>query len=172
MNNKTLILIVLAIGGYFAGKSVHDKYQNAEAAARAAFIELGEFKDSSQKTIEEMQGLISDLRGKLAKQDADYAMQLEELEQLKTAAKQAEDIAETRPIGPLIVMHTSAGCLPCEQWKRDQMPAWKAKGWEVKILPPETTSDKGWPWFEVYEGGKRTEVVGPLTLDSYMRAKR
>jgi hypothetical protein len=50
------------------------------------------------------------------------------------------------------------------------MPLWKSKGWAVEILEEQTTS-KTWPWFEVFEGGRRYEVVGPLTLESYGRVK-
>ncbi len=35
----------------------------------------------------------------------------------------------------------------------------------------EETTDKSWPWFEVYEGENRYEVVGPVTAESFSLVK-
>ncbi|MFO0940071.1 MAG: hypothetical protein U0930_04825 [Pirellulales bacterium] len=70
----------------------------------------------------------------------------------------------------LIVMHTSPSCGPCRLWLRNELPRWRSVGWDFQKIDEETT-DKTWPWFEVYEGEVRYEVVGPLTAESFSLAK-
>lgn len=133
---------------------------------------LARLESSSAATVAGKQSEIDNLVDLLDKEQA-RRMQAElDNEQLlqssKVMSKPAQQVVTA---GPKIVMHSGAGCLPCQQWKRDVMPLWKAKGWEVQIID-EITSERTWPWFEVYEGGKRYEVNGPLTQESLMRAKR
>jgi hypothetical protein len=138
---------------------------NVEQVSRLS-IDAAAESSKSQATIDE---LIDQLD-----KETDRREQAElALEQAHQSLKLIRDSPANKalPIGPKIVMHSGPGCLPCQQWKRDVMPLWKSKGWAVEILE-ETTTDRTWPWFEVFEGGRRYEVVGPLTLESYGRVKR
>lgn len=177
---------------------VAEGIDEAKAAAKSA----RETSDSIRETIDELKGRLARLESngveQVSKLSIDAAAEssknqatIDELvdqldketnrrEQAELALEQAQQSLKlirdspankALPIGPKIVMHSGPGCLPCQQWKRDLMPLWKSKGWAVEILE-ETTTDKTWPWFEVFEGGRRYEVVGPLTQESYSRIKR
>ena len=69
-----------------------------------------------------------------------------------------------------IVMHSGYSCGPCNAWIAQSLPVWKSKGWDIEVLK-EIDSTRSWPWYEVYlSNGKRFEVDGPLTMDSYDKA--
>jgi hypothetical protein len=142
-----------------------------ELRERVMRLETGNAEQVASLTANS-QATIDELINQLDK-EANRREQAElELEQAQQSLKLIRDSPSSKalPIGPKIVMHSGPSCLPCQQWKRDVMPLWKSKGWSVEILEEQTTS-KTWPWFEVFEGGRRYEVVGPLTLESYGRVK-
>lgn len=151
---------------------------------------------SAEKTSDSAREILEDLRSRIVRLESasSTAMQakqseidslVDQLDKEQQRRTQAELTAEqatqsmqlmkktpqVTTAGPRIVMHSGVGCGPCEQWKRDSMPAWRAKGWTVEVIE-ETKSDRWWPWFEIYEGGRRFEVDGPLTQESYNRAKK
>jgi len=99
-------------------------------------------------------------------------MELSAMQQVaKVETPKEAETPKVGPIGPKIVMHSGVNCEPCHKWKREMMPHWKAQGWEVQVIE-ETQSDIEWPWFEICEGGKCYKVIGPLTAESYEKAKR
>ena len=68
-------------------------------------------------------------------------------------------------------MHSGQVCAPCSAWKASEKPKWEKAGWSVEVIT-ETTTDRGWPWFEIYENGSLYIVDGPLTADKFEAAKK
>jgi uncharacterized protein YfaS (alpha-2-macroglobulin family) len=196
------LAVVVLIGGYKTYQKAGQEYARFSSVVLSSLCKLSEGIDeatrtarSARETSDSIRETVEGLRERLARLESssvatvaakqseiDSLVDLLEKEQARRmqAELDAEQASQSAKVmskpqvvtaGPKIVMHSGAGCEPCERWKREQMPAWKAKGWTVEVIQ-ETQSDRWWPWFEVYEGGKRFEVDGPLTLDSYNKAKR
>jgi preprotein translocase subunit SecD len=132
---------------------------------------LARLESSSLATMAAKQSEIDSLVDQLDKEQDRRAKAELDAEQATQSLKVMKQPQSVQTAGPKIVMHSGASCLPCQQWKRDVMPLWKSKGWTVEVIE-ESTTDRTWPWFEVFEGGRRYEVNGPLTQDSYSRVKR
>jgi hypothetical protein len=64
---------------------------------------------------------------------------------------------------PEIIIFTSAGCPPCEKWKRCEAPKFESNGWKVAYCEdhpyPRT------PTFLITENGRTIEKVGYFTFE-------
>lgn len=195
---KQIWIIAAALGlvVMFIAQKVQDEYAKACAKAESIRLEVVEAIETSTEAVKSFQATsdsiretITDIKDRLARvelsqlelarttsdslQDnsAKLAMKLEALQtKLDEQPKQPESKADAKPAKSRIVMHTGDGCGACNNWIAKTMPGWQANGWEVELVK-EVSSPRGWPWFEVYPaGGKRFEVDGPLTKESYDRA--
>lgn len=73
---------------------------------------------------------------------------------------------------PTITMHSSDSCGPCRAWLSSEKAKWEKVGWDVVVIK-ETTTDRGWPWYEIVErDGTKFQVTGPLTTDSFTAGKK
>jgi hypothetical protein len=81
-----------------------------------------------------------------------------------------EPEVDVKPVLSKITMHSNIRCRPCTEWKSTELSKWQASGWQVEVIE-ETTTNKTWPWFEVCEGNRCYEVIGPLTATTLARAK-
>lgn len=189
--NKFLVIALLAIGGYYLGTIAYDKakivasrveqtqvkVENLADAATATFESARSTSESSRLMVDEFRKVVADLtrrlslaEGENAELQANMAL-MASANDTKIAELQASLAAATAPPkSPKIVMHSGPNCAVCLTWKANNKPAWEKQGWKVEVVE-ETTTDRGWPWFEVCENDKCYIVQGPLTIESLQKAK-
>lgn len=167
--NKKYVIVAIVIGALlFIGQQVKHEYNQAVANANLLRLQLTEAIETSTEAVKSFQATsdsiretITEIKDRLARIESSQINQVSP----KVATK-----TEGKPSKPRIVMHSGDGCGPCNDWISKSMPSWKQQGWDVEILK-ELSSSRGWPWFEVYlSNGRRFEVDGPLTLESYDKA--
>jgi hypothetical protein len=162
MKNWIPVILIAGLAVYV----ISGEYTQLKSSIGQSTRKVNELTEETKATVKTIRETIDDLRGKFLRLESQYAT-LET--QLQTKA--IEPKPEVK-ITPKIVMHSGSGCKPCIEWIKNAMPSWKSQGWEVEVLK-ETESTRRWPWFEVYmQNGKRFEVDGPLTLESYEKALR
>jgi hypothetical protein len=154
MKQMPFILLVL---GAVALLGLNHEYQAIKARLAITQAKIDALADETNATVEILGAAINDLRELFAKLSSDDKPSLD---QYKPTIK------------PRIVMHSGEGCAPCEKWKKEAKQVWEDIGWQVDVVE-ETQSTRFWPWFEVYDtDGKYFEVDGPLTRDSFEKAKQ
>jgi hypothetical protein len=179
--------MIAALAGALVLSRVNEEYNSLKASVADAKVQSMGVVDDVRKILDSINKTIEELREKLfrleaankrleqANQELMSSLQRHEAQANKSKQEQPADPAPlveptVKPTQAKIVMHSGANCEPCKIWKRDHMPDWKAKGWLVEVVD-ETSTSKGWPWFEICEGDVCYEVRGFLTADSYFRAK-
>lgn len=154
------------MGGYLLFGMVSQEYAAIRSAIGETKQKTDAVADETRKTMEAIKQTIEDLRGKFRLLESQMAAQTEE--------KPVDDVGETdkpKPVKPTIVMHSASWCGPCQQWKRDAMPQWKAIGWDVTIAEDDATSQTV-PWFEITDAdGLQFTVTGYLTKAVFDAAK-
>lgn len=182
MSTKTLLIVAGLVTGVLLLNFAKNEYSQAKTETIGAIKSVVAAVESLKSTSDTVREAIDDIRDRLAKLESatgkPYSEIVDQLDaestkrqQLEAELKQAKESLQLSKVSsPKIVMHTSPTCGPCQVWKRDYMPLWVSKGWQVEIIEEQTT-DKSWPWFEVFDNGKRFEVIGMLDQQSYYRAK-
>jgi len=151
---KQMPFILLVVGAA-ALLGLNHEYQSIKARLAITQAKVDALADETNETVEILGAAIQDLRDVFARFKAE---------------KQPQEAAPQ--IKPTIVMHSGASCGPCNDWKAKQMPMWTKAGWDVQVIT-EVESDRFWPWFEVRDSdGSKFEVDGPLTKDSFEKAKQ
>jgi hypothetical protein len=151
---KQMPFILLVVGAA-ALLGLNHEYQAIKARLAITQAKVDALADETNATVEMLGAAIEDLREVFKRFKADTQH-------------------DTQQVKPRIVMHSGKGCAPCEKWKKESMQAWINVGWDVEVFEekPEQAT-KRWPWFEVYDtDGSRFEVNGPLTRDSFEKAKQ
>ena len=166
MKNWMPYAMLLAGSAYIAFSFVSQEYANIRSAIGETKSKTDAVADETKATMEAIKQTIEDLRSKFMTLEMQMAKQTEQ--------KTVDDVAEEQPkpaVKPTIVMHTTAGCPPCEQWKQLAKPVWEAIGWNVVVLPPEPFVTQ-FPWFEITDSdGVKFESVGYLTRETFARDK-
>ena len=158
--------ILLVVGG-FAILAINHEYQQIKARLAITQNKVDALADETDATVEILGAAIQDLRELFAKLSSDAKPSLD---QYKSTPEVTPEVAPE--VKPRIVMHSGASCGPCNQWKSKEQSKWERVGWTVDVIT-ETDSPRAWPWFEVYDtDGSRFEVNGPLTNDSFEKAKQ
>jgi hypothetical protein len=146
---------ILLIVGAAALLGLNHEYQAIKARLAITQAKVDALADETNATVEILGAAVQDLREVFARFKAE---------------KQPQEAAPQ--VKPRIVMHSGASCGPCNQWKSKEQSKWERVGWTVDVLT-EIESKRMWPWFEVYDtDGSRFEVNGPLTKDSFEKAKQ
>jgi hypothetical protein len=146
---------ILLVVGAAALLGLNHEYQQIKARLAITQAKIDTLTDETNATVEILGAAVQDLREVFARFKAE---------------KQSQEAAPQ--IKPTIVMHSGASCGPCNLWKSKEQSKWERVGWTVDVLT-EIESDRLWPWFEVYDSdGSRFEVNGPLTRDSFEKAKQ
>jgi hypothetical protein len=163
---KQMPAILLVVGG-FAILAINHEYQQIKARLAITQNKVDALADETDATVEILGAAIQDLRELFAKLSSDAKPSLD---QYKSTPEVTPEVAPE--VKPRIVMHSGASCGPCNQWKSKEQSKWERVGWTVDVIT-ETDSPRAWPWFEVYDtDGSRFEVNGPLTNDSFEKAKQ
>ena len=162
MKNWIPVILIAGLAIYV----ISGEYTQLKSSIGQSTRKVNELTEETKATVKTIRETIDDLRGKFLRLESQY-------ETLETQLQaKATDPKPEPKIAPKIVMHSGVGCKPCNEWIANSMPSWKAQGWEVEVRK-EIESTRRWPWFEVYmPDGKRFEVDGPLTLESYEKALR
>lgn len=148
---------ILLIVGAFSILAINHEYQQIKARLAITQAKVDALADETNATVEILGAAIQDLRDVFAKLSSDDKPSLD---QYKPTIK------------PRIVMHSGEGCAPCQKWKKEAKQVWENIGWQVDVVE-ETQSTRFWPWFEVQDSdGSKFEVNGPLTRDSFEKAKQ
>jgi len=183
--NKWVIAAVIAVVVLAKVNTEYEGFKASLADAKQKALESLTVADEAKKTLSTLTQTIQDLRARLLRSE----MELSAMQQVAKVETPKDCVCgpncqcnaggtpcqcpkvEVGPIGPKVTMHSRAGCEACDKWKRDSMPDWKSKGWAVEVLE-DTDEEKTYPWFEICEGGKCYKVTGPLTAESYLKAKK
>ena len=151
---KQMPFILLVVGAA-ALLGLNHEYQAIKARLAITQAKVDALADETNATVEILGAAVQDLREVFARFKAE---------------KQPQQ--STPQVKPTIVMHSGASCGPCNLWKTKEQSKWERVGWTVDVLT-EIESTRLWPWFEVYDtDGTRFEVNGPLTKDSFEKAKQ
>jgi hypothetical protein len=151
---KQMPFILLVVGAA-ALLGLNHEYQQIKARLAITQAKIDTLTDETNATVEILGAAVQDLREVFARFKAE---------------KQPQQ--STPQVKPRIVMHSGASCGPCKLWKSKEQSKWERVGWTVDVLT-EIESERMWPWFEVYDSdGSRFEVNGPLTRDSFEKAKQ
>lgn len=149
-------------------KKTLENFNQAIQDLRSKFLKLEMSQEASQQDLMAAKSVSTQLDEMLTQLETEQARRVEAEKQ---AAEAKQSLSLIRDSPKRIKMHPGKGCQPCQTWKQVQQPLWKAMGWEVEILPEETTSTKPWPWFEICDGDKCYEFTGPVTLEAYAKLK-
>ncbi len=146
---------ILLVVGAVALLAINHEYQQIKARLAITQGKIDALADETDATVEILGAAVQDLREVFARFKAE---------------KQPQQSAPQ--VKPTIIMHSGASCGPCNLWKSKEQSKWERVGWTVDVLT-EIESKRMWPWFEVYDSdGSRFEVDGPLTKDSFEKAKQ
>jgi len=159
MNQKPLLIGCGAVLLFFAFQAAKAEYVRVTLRIELTQAKVDALTDELKATTKTVHDAIKSITDRLTKQ-------LEEMQ----AAKAIEPPREVAK--PTIVMHSGYSCGPCNAWIATEKAKWESSGWTVEVVK-EAESKRLWPWFEVTErDGKRFEVDGPLTNDSFLAAKK
>ena len=157
---KQMPFILLVVGAA-ALLGLNHEYQAIKARLAITQAKIDTLTDETNATVEILGAAVQDLRDVFARFKA---------EQTRNTPEAFPEV--TPEVSPRIVMHSGASCGPCNLWKSKEQSKWERVGWTVEVLT-EIESDRMWPWFEVYDtDGSMFEVNGPLTKDSFEKAKQ
>jgi hypothetical protein len=162
MKQMPFILLVLGVAALLG---LNHEYQAIKARLAITQAKVDTLADETNATVEILGAAIQDLREVFARFKAGQSRSTQQDTQQDTQQV-------TQQVKPTIVMHSGASCGPCNLWKSKEQSKWERVGWTVEVLT-EIESTRLWPWFEVYDtDGSRFEVNGPLTKDSFEKAKQ
>ena len=180
MKRNHIIAIVVLVVGFLAFQAASQEYQRIQRRIEVTQAKVDKVADESAAAIADVRRVIASIVDRFSQSsESDQAFrsmvsdefgklrqEIEKpVEQPKPTIQEAPKKASSK-----IVMHSGNNCAPCNAWILNSLPVWQSKGWEIEVLK-ESESTRLWPWFEVYlPSGKRFEVDGPLTMESYERA--
>ena len=64
---------------------------------------------------------------------------------------------------PVVVIHGTNACPPCDRWQAIEQPKLEALGWRVLKAKHSRRVGGNYPWFEVYTAGGRVTESGYQT---------
>ena len=180
MKRNHIIAIVVLVVGFLAFQTASQEYQRIQKRIEVTQAKVDRVADESAAAIADVRRVIASIVDRFSKSsESDQAFrsmvssefgklrqEIEKpVEQPKPTIQEAPKKASSK-----IVMHSGNNCAPCNAWILNSLPVWQSKGWEIEVLK-ESQTTRSCPWFEVYlPSGKRFEVDGPLTMESYERA--
>jgi hypothetical protein len=160
MKNWTPYVIALLVVGYLSLSFVSQEYANIRNAIGETKAKTDAVADETKATMEAIKQTIEDLRGKF---------RLLETQMEARATEQKPDPKQAS--APTIVMHSASWCGPCQKWKRESLPQWKAIGWTVDVVEDDAATQTV-PWFEITDSdGVEFKVVGYMDLKAFETAK-
>ena len=166
MKNWTPWIIAICVVAYLAFDIASAEYARIRSAISETKGKTDAVADETKATMEAIKQTIEDLRSKFMTLEMQMAKQTEQ--------KTVDDVAEEQPnpaVKPTIVMHSASWCGPCQKWKRDSLPQWKAIGWTVDVVEDDATKQTV-PWFEITDSdGVRFKVVGYMDIKAFEAAK-
>lgn len=167
MSNKTSWFIVIVLGGFWVLQAVSQEYALIRSAIGETKAKTDAVADETKATMEAIKQTIEDLRAK-------FRLLETQMEAKATEQKPVDDVAEeqqTKQTKPTIVMHSASWCGPCQKWKREALPQWKAIGWTVDVVEDDATTQTV-PWFEITDSdGTKFKSTGYLTRETFERDK-
>jgi len=156
MNQKQL-LIGFGVGLFlFAGNAATQEYSRIRTRLETTQTKVDALADELKATTKTIHAAIKALAERFAKQSF--------IERTGSAP-----IANV--VQPIIVMHSSETCGPCQAWIATERAKWEQVGWQVEVIK-ETETTRGWPWYEITDRDGTFEVLGPLTTDKFITAKK
>lgn len=166
MKNLWVFAVIFVLCVTYITHKVQDEYTKACASAESIRVEVLDAIENSTEAVKSFRATSDSIRETIA----DIKDRLVRIESAQLALASSQPKAAANIAKPRIVMHSGDGCGPCRDWIAKSMPSWEQQGWDVEVVK-EIDSSRGWPWFEVYlANGKRFEVDGPLTLETYDKA--
>jgi hypothetical protein len=173
MKRNHIIAIVVLVVGFLAFQAASQEYQRIQKRIETTQSKVDRVADESAAAIADIRRVIASIVDRFSQsvevEKQFQTMVVSEVEKLRERVEQ-KSVEAPKKTTPKIVMHSGYSCGPCNDWIAKSLPNWKAKGWEVEVRK-EIESTRSWPWFEVYlSDGKRFEVDGPLTIESYEKA--
>jgi len=180
MKRNHIIAIVVLIVGFLAFQAASQEYQRIQKRIEATQAKVDRVADESAAAIADVRRVIASIVDRFSKSN-DSDLQFREMvgselgklrQEIEKPVEQPKETIQEAPkkASAKIVMHSGENCAPCNTWIINLLPVWQSKGWEIEVVK-ESQSTRSWPWFEVYlPSGKRFEVDGPLTMESYERA--
>lgn len=180
MKRNHIIAIVVLVVGFLAFQAASQEYQRIQRRIEVTQAKVDRVADESAAAIADVRRVIASIVDRFSKSN-DSDLQFREMvssefgklrQEIEKPVEQPKEIIQDalKKASSKIVMHSGDNCTPCNRWIANSLPVWQSKGWEIEILK-ETETTRSWPWFEVYlPSGKRFEVDGPLTMESYERA--
>lgn len=180
MKRNHIIAIAVLVVGFLAFQAASQEYQRIQRRIEVTQAKVDRVADESAAAIADVRRVIASIVDRFSKSN-ESDLQFREMvssefgklrQEIEKPVEQPKQTIQEAPkkASSKIVMHSGENCTPCKIWIANSLPAWKSKGWEIEVLK-ESQSTRLWPWFEVYlPSGKRFEVDGPLTMESYERA--
>ena len=148
---KQASLVGLVVCGLFFGNAFTQEYTRIKSRIETTQAKADALADELKATTKTIHAAIKSITDRLVSE----SVQASEQPQLQ----------------PKIVMHSADSCGPCRAWIVTEKAKWQKAGWDVQIIK-ETTTKRGWPWYEITDRDGRFEVVGPLTSDKFIAAKK
>lgn len=167
MNQKTLLFCCGAVLLFFAFNAAKAEYVRVTLRIELTQAKVDALTDELKATTKTVHDAIRSI--------TDRFKQMEETQAASKASETNETVKTVespKQLQPTIVMHSGYSCGPCNAWLATEKAKWESSGWSVQVVK-EAESKRLWPWFEITErDGKRFEVDGPLTNDSFLAAKK
>jgi outer membrane murein-binding lipoprotein Lpp len=166
MNQKTVLIVAGLIGIGIAGNAATQEYTRIKTRLEATQAKVDALTDELAATTKTIHAAIKSLAERFAKQ---------------TEAKPVEVVETKQPdpiktVQPTIIMHSADEtkgmvCGPCRAWIATEKAKWESVGWKIEIIK-ETQTKLGWPWFRIIDNDGTFDVVGPLTSEKLLAAKK
>lgn len=167
MSKFTPYVIAAFVAGYLVFSVASAEYAKIRSAIGETKSKTDAVADETKATMEAIKQTIEDLRAKFTTLEMQLSGNSGQL-------KPVDEVGEDKPepaVAPKIVMHSASWCGPCQKWKRDSLPQWKAIGWTVDVVEDDATSQTV-PWFEITDSdGVKFKSIGYLTKETFARDK-
>ena len=160
MNQKTILIAAAVVGVLFAGNAATQEYKRIQDRIEKTQAKVDALTDELQATAQKLRSAIEAIAKRFSQ--AVEAKQVQSKAELKLFAP---------PIIPKIIMHSADSCGPCRAWIATEKAKWELAGWQVEVVK-ETTTKRGWPWYEITDRDGKFQVDGPLTADKFSAAKK
>ena len=165
MNQKPLLIGCGVVLFLFAGNAATQEYKRIQ--------------DRIEKTQAKVDALTDELRAtsqKLRSAIEAIAKRFSQPVEAKQVQSKAEPKTFAPPVVPTIIMHSADEekgmvCGPCRAWIATEKAKWENVGWKVEIVK-ETETKLGWPWFRLIDNDGTFDVIGPLTSEKVLAAKK
>jgi len=161
MNQKTVLIVAAMIGVGLAGNAATQEYTRLKTRLETTQAKVDALTDELKATTKTIHAAIKSLTERFARQVESKPFEVVE-------TKQADPI---KTVQPRIIMHSSDTCGPCRAWIATEKSKWENVGWMVEVIK-ETETNLGWPWYRIIDNDGTFDVIGPLTNDKFLAAKK